>query len=95
VVKPSPAAQGYTLHSCHCGDSYKDNYVAALDVSTPKVIITADAATGKPALSWANGSEGVTYEIHRATSKSGKYTRVATVAEPGWIDTSVSVGKTY
>ena len=30
VVKPTYDAQGYTLHTCSCGDSYKDNYKAKL-----------------------------------------------------------------
>ena len=95
VVKPTPTAQGYTQYTCHCGDYYRTDYVAALDMSVPKVSITVDAATGKPVLSWKNAGEGVTYEIYCATSKSGKYTKVATVSEPNWIDTAVSVGKTY
>ena len=95
VVKPTPSAQGYTQHTCHCGDSYKDTYVAALDMSVPKVTITVDAAIGQPVLSWANGGEGVTYEIYRATKKTGTYAYVATVAIPNWSDASAAVGKTY
>ena len=30
VVAPTCIAQGYTLHTCSCGDSYKDSYTAAL-----------------------------------------------------------------
>lgn len=30
VVKPTCTEKGYTLHSCSCGESYKDNEVAAL-----------------------------------------------------------------
>lgn len=30
IVNPSCEADGYTLHTCGCGDSYKDNYVAKL-----------------------------------------------------------------
>ena len=30
TVEPTCTAQGYTLHSCACGDSYKDSYTAAL-----------------------------------------------------------------
>ena len=30
VIKPTCTAEGYTLHSCTCGESYKDTYTAAL-----------------------------------------------------------------
>ena len=30
VVAPSCEEKGYDLYTCHCGDSYKDNYVEAL-----------------------------------------------------------------
>lgn len=29
VVSPTCSAQGYTVYTCSCGDSYKDNYVSA------------------------------------------------------------------
>ena len=30
VVQPTCTAQGYTMHTCSCGNSYKDSYVNAL-----------------------------------------------------------------
>ena len=30
VIPPTCTEQGYTMHTCACGDSYRDNYVAAL-----------------------------------------------------------------
>ena len=45
-------------------------------------------------LTWADsGAAG--YEIHRATSKSGKYTKVTTVTDTVWQDTTATTGKTY
>ena len=32
VIDPLCMEQGYTLHTCHCGDSYKDTYVEAIGV---------------------------------------------------------------
>ena len=32
VIDPLCMEQGYTLHACHCGDSYKDTYVEAIGV---------------------------------------------------------------
>jgi len=45
-------------------------------------------------LIWNAPVNADSYEIYRATSKSGKYTKVATVAETTWTD-SVAAGKTY
>ena len=30
VTGPTCTEQGYTIHTCHCGDTYKDSFVAAL-----------------------------------------------------------------
>lgn len=30
VIPPTCTEQGYTLHNCACGDSYRDNYIAGL-----------------------------------------------------------------
>ena len=40
VVAPTCTEQGYTLHACACGDSYKDTYVSALghDYAEPEYI---------------------------------------------------------
>ena len=40
VVAPTCTEQGYTLHACACGDSYKDTYVIALghDYAEPEYI---------------------------------------------------------
>ena len=45
-------------------------------------------------LSWNSVAFADSYEIYRATSKSGKYTKVTTVAETSWAD-NVTPGKTY
>ena len=46
-------------------------------------------------LVWNGDFNATDYEIYRATSKSGKYTKVATVTETMWLDTNVTAGKTY
>lgn len=43
VVKPTCTEKGYTLHKCHCGDEYKDTYVAELGHT--EVIDSAVVAT--------------------------------------------------
>ena len=46
------------------------------------------------AIRWNAVTNATSYEIYRATSKSGKYSKVATVTETTWTD-SVTAGKTY
>lgn len=43
VTAPTCTAQGYTTHTCHCGDSYIDNYVDVLGHT--EVVDSAVAAT--------------------------------------------------
>ena len=95
VVKPTATTKGYTVYTCACGHSYKDNYTDVLPLNAPIVNIVLDATTGKQVLTWADGGEGIVYEIYRATSKSGKYSKAGTTEETAWTDSSASVGKTY
>ena len=46
-------------------------------------------------LTWNGDLNATDYEIYRATSKSGKYTKVATVEGTMWLDADVAGGKTY
>ncbi len=43
VTPPTCIAQGYTLHSCSCGDSYKDDYENALGHSFTAYVSNGDA----------------------------------------------------
>ena len=94
VVEPTFADEGYTLHTCHCGDSYRTDYTDVLIMSALNVAIKADAA-GKQTLSWNRIGDGVVYEIYRATKKTGTYTKVATVEGITWTDTTSAGGTTY
>ena len=53
-----------------------------------------ELSTSGATLSWDVVRNADSYEIYRATSKSGKYTKVGTVAETTWTD-SPEKGKTY
>ena len=47
VVDPKCEDQGYIEHSCRCGDSYKDNFVAKLGHSFKKYVSDNNATTEK------------------------------------------------
>ena len=42
IVSPTCTEDGYTIHSCECGDSYIDNYVAAKHLELKETILTVD-----------------------------------------------------
>ncbi len=42
IISPTCTKEGYTLHTCNCGDEYKDNYVDALG-HTEVIILGKDA----------------------------------------------------
>lgn len=45
VAAPTCISDGYTLHECSCGDSYKDHVIAALGHSFGDWVITKEATT--------------------------------------------------
>ena len=71
------------------------SYKYAKPVPAAPVGLTASSAQGGVALDW-DGVRGVTmYEVYRATSKSGSYTKIATTAESQTLSTGLSAGRTY
>ena len=52
-------------------------------------------STGKPVLSWNKISGGKKYEVYRATSANGKYTKLTSTTKTTYTDTKASAGKTY
>ncbi len=64
-------------------------------MAAPVLTVKTEPVSGDPVLSWAAVDGAAEYDIYRSTSKSGKYKRIETVAEPGFQDDSASGGKTY
>ena len=46
VTAPACTEQGYTTHTCHCGDSYVDSEVSALGHAPSDWIVDAEAQIG-------------------------------------------------
>ena len=91
VVKPTYDAQGYTLHTCACGDSYKDNYKAKLTrTSIAKATVsglkskyyTSKAITQKPVVKLGSKTlkAGTDYTV---SYKNNKAVGTATVTITG------------
>lgn len=54
-----------------------------------------DAATGNPVIEWGAEEGADKYQVYRATSKKGTYTKVSTTAKLKYIDKKAKNGKTY
>ena len=48
-----------------------------------------------PKVSWKKVEGATKYEVYRATSKSGTYSKVKTTTSLNWKDTAAKSGKTY
>ena len=67
------------------------------DSDAPAIVlsIARNSQTGKPVLSWDKVAGATKYEIYRATSENGKYSRVTTTTKLTYTDTKASAGKVY
>ena len=52
-------------------------------------------SSGHPKLSWAKVEGAKKYEVYRATSKSGTYTKISTTTKLSYTNTTAKAGKTY
>ena len=65
------------------------------DCARPVVSITTNASSGKPSLKW-NAVDGATkYEVYRATSKNGTYTKMYTTTSTSYTNSTAVPGTTY
>ena len=69
--------------------------VFAASVKAPVVTIANDAETGKPVLSWDAVKGAAKYEVYRATSSGGTYSRRTTTTKTAYTNTNAEAGKTY
>ena len=95
-VAPTLVEGGYTEYVCNaCGDSYRKAYEDAKGLPEPRIAIKPDGKTGKLTLTWNHDGEADRYEIYRATSKKGKYSKADSTELAVWQDQKASIGKTY
>ena len=65
------------------------------DYARPDVSISCNESTGKPKLTWPAVEGATKYEIWRATSSNGTYTKMYTTTNTYYNNTSAVAGKTY
>ena len=69
--------------------------VSAAVVSAPVVSVSNVADSGKIKLTWKAVEGAEKYEVYRATSKSGKYTRQTATTKTSFTNVKDTAGKTY
>lgn len=63
-------------------------------LGAPTVTVKA-ASYNSAKISWAKMTAASKYEVYRATSKNGKYSKIATVTGTSYTNKKLTVGKTY
>ncbi len=58
-------------------------------------ITTGENAKGKPTLKWAKIPGATKYEVYRASTKNGKYTKTFTTKGTTYTNTAAKMGNTY
>ena len=90
---------GYAVQALGKTESLNGNLskevTATSGIAKPAVKGSIDTATGKPVITWQAVEGAVKYEIYRSTKSSKSYKLLTTVEAPGYIDETVSSGKTY
>ena len=61
----------------------------------PRPDVSIALSSGKPKVSWKAVDGAVEYEVYRATSKNGTYSKVKTTTKTSYTNTSATAGKTY
>ena len=61
----------------------------------PVAEATLNAKSGKPVITWEKVTGAKKYDVYRATSVDGKYSKIGTATKTTYTDSKASVGKTY
>lgn len=64
-------------------------------LGTPKIKRVSNTAAGQITVTWNSVDGADRYVVYRATSKTGKYTRVASVKTASYVDKKAAKGSTY
>ena len=65
------------------------------DLAQTTITVSNVASTGKVKISWTAVEGATKYQVYRATSKNGTYSRISTTANTSVTNTKAEAGKTY
>lgn len=90
-------SEGYTLHTCDCGDSYKDSYIAktahsyenntctvcgaVLTVDVPRIECCYSQNSTAVRVHWTQVEGADGYQLYRATDPNASFTCVKTITD--------------
>ena len=83
------------ISSTGTAGSFSNVVLRCCDCAQPTVTLSNVASTGKIKISWAKVDGAQKYEVYRATSKTGTYSRISTVTGTSLINNKANAGKTY
>ena len=102
---------GYTDESAYAGYTYfykvkavskvrsaaDSNFSAVVSATChcAKPVVKITTSSGDPKLTWNAVTNASKYEVYRATSKTGTYTKVATTTAKSYTDKTAKAGTTY
>ena len=95
-----PSTTYYKVCAVMSGNSYATSAFSSVrsitcDCAAPYINITVKADSGKSYLTWKAVDGATKYEIYRATSKDGAYTKMYTTSSLYYTNTSAKPGTTY
>lgn len=73
---------------------YSNIVSVAVKCAEPALFVNI-SATGKPVLSWNKTTGAKKYEVYRATSENGKYSKLTTTTKTAYTDSKASAGTQY
>ena len=89
----------YKVKAVHSNSSATSAYSTVksrtCDLAQPTVTLSNKASTGKIVIKWEPVEGATKYQVYRATSKDGTYTRISTTSSTSITNTSAKAGTTY
>ena len=77
-------------------ESDKSNIVSrTCDLAQPEITVKNRASDGAVTVKWGKVEGAVRYAVYRASSKTGKYTKLGTTTKTSYNDSNAAAGKTY
>ncbi len=80
---------------CQNCDHFETRAIEAQPVEAPVIKVTNVLASGKPKLTWTAVDGAAKYQVYRASTAAGPYTRMTTTTATSYTNTGAAAGKLY
>ncbi len=92
---PTTANAGTERRDCKNCDHYETREIPKLTLDAPTLKVSSRDSDGSPSLSWNKVNGADSYQVYRATKKTGTYKRLITTTKTSYYDTKAETGTTY